>query len=133
MSNVVALPRRRRSADIVDEATAAGAPLPLHVMLVNLRYWHTEAERLTKSKDLSDIPLARMARAQAQRAATDAAPYVHAKLSNTIVSGDEEAPLTVQHERLLRFDRLTDQRATELLEALESGTMTLDDVNAEIA
>ena len=120
-NNVVPLlrPRRKNTRDIVAEAIDAGCPMPLSVMLENLDYWHGEALTLGSSNDPSDRALGRIARSQAQRCAVEAAPFVHPRLQNTVLSGDEDGgPIK---GRVYDINRLTDEQVTKLLEAVDAG------------
>jgi hypothetical protein len=111
MDNIVPLHRKKpRSSDLVQGAVDRGQPLPLEVLLNNLHYWWSESQRL----EPIDASLARIARHQAQRAAIEAAPYVHAKLSQQQISGDQEAPLEIQHVHRLSADELRGKSVKEL-------------------
>ena len=88
---------RIKTREAVDEAIASGGPIPLVVMLENLKYWHDQAVAFEASSSPDDKIHARIARANAQRCAEAAAPYVHARLANVAVGGDEEAPLRHVH------------------------------------
>lgn len=84
-----------------------GGVMPLEVMLDNMRYYHGQAqETLIRivagiGKDdatelLEEFKLNLSYRMKAQECAVDVAPYLHSKLSNVTVKGDEENPLTIQ-------------------------------------
>jgi hypothetical protein len=49
--NVVQFKPRLRPRDTVDAAIADGTPLPLEIMLENLRYWNNMAKELTSHLD----------------------------------------------------------------------------------
>jgi len=122
-----------RPRNVVDAAIAQGAPLPRTVMLENLQYWHTMATELSKSQNLEDRALSRIARANAQRAAESAAPYLHPKLSATMISGDEDAPIAIKHtHQNNRLASLTNEEAAQLLEKLERGQITISAIAQEL-
>ena len=63
-------------------------------------------------------------------AAEAAAPYVHPRLSSTTIGGDPENPVRVATANA--YARLTDEQATRFLDALTTGTMSLEQVDAAI-
>lgn len=92
---------------VADKALKEGV-MPIEVMLDNMRYFHGEAQSLL-TKVLAGIDEDEAAeelieaikalgsfRMKAQECAVDVAPYLHPKLSNVTVKGDEENPLTIQ-------------------------------------
>lgn len=104
MDNIVALKRRTKSRrDLIADAVDRGQPLPLTIMLDNLFFWVEETNRLEASTDPADRPIARIARHNAQRVAVDCAQFVHPKLSTQTIAGDEEQPLTVEHQHKVRL------------------------------
>jgi hypothetical protein len=129
-SNVVPLRRKPRTADIVADAVAQGRKLPLQIMFESMWALSDEVTRLESSDDPDDQLVRRVARERLFRAACEVAPYVHPKQSATVVRGDAENPIRVRHED--RFARLTDEMASRFLEALNAGTMTIEDVDAQL-
>jgi hypothetical protein len=91
-------------------------------MLENLRHWHDQALTLGSSGDPADRALGRIARSQAQRCAVEAAPFVHPRLANTILSGDEDGGPV----RVSRVDRLTDADVERLLAAADGGIPVIE-------
>jgi len=119
MDNVVDPKRRPKSRrDLLADATERGQPMPLVVMLDNLHFWVKEADRLEASVDPSDRPLARIARHNAQRVAVDCAQFCHPKLTTQVIAGDEENPLTIEHQHTMRLtpDDLKGKSIVELNE-----------------
>jgi hypothetical protein len=90
-------------------------------MLQNLSYWHDQALTLGSSDDPADRALARIARSQAQRCAVDAAPFVHPRLSNTTLSGDQDNPI-----RVSRVSLLSDAEVVRLLEIADAGGSVIE-------
>lgn len=90
---------------IADEAIAAGVT-PLEVMLDNMRFYHEKADVLLtailrgvseKKKPMELLEALKELgsfKAQAQSCAVDAAPYIHARLSASTISGE----ITHKHE-----------------------------------
>jgi hypothetical protein len=129
-SNVVPLRRKPRTADIVADAVAQGKKLPLQIMFESMWALSDEVARLESSDDPGDQLVLRVARERLFRAACEVAPYVHPKQASTTISGDPDNPVCVRHED--RFARLTDEMASRFLEALSVGTMTIEDVDAQL-
>jgi len=133
-NNVVPSPRRTkapRTSDLIARAIDQGKPLPLEVMLDTMWSLLDEAARLRASRDPGDQISARVFADRALATARDCAPYIHARLASTTVAGDTENPITIA--RADPFSRLDDATATKLLEALNSGAMTMDDALASIS
>lgn len=99
--------------DLSTRAIEAGV-LPLEVMLDNMRYYHGQAQELLM-KILADVDQGSLDQEEAvelveafkmlgsfrmksQACAVDAAPFLHAKLSNVTVKGDEDNPLTIKEQ-----------------------------------
>lgn len=94
--------------EVATKALEAGVT-PLEVMLENMRYFHGQAQELLQKiivnvdtdkleEDDRQALLESMKslgsfRKHAQECAVDAAPYLHAKLSNVTVQGDKDNPL----------------------------------------
>lgn len=117
VNKVVSLASKRRKhspRDIVAEGFERGQPLPLEVLLANLEHWYRETLRLEASGNPADAPLARIARQQSQRAAVDAAPYCHQKLSQRVIASDPEQPLKVDHQLRIDADALRGRGVQEL-------------------
>jgi len=133
-NNVVPSPRRTkapRTSHLIARAIDQGKPLPLEVMLDTMWSLLDEAARLRASRDPGDQISARVFADRALATARDCAPYIHARLASTTVAGDAENPITIA--RADPFSRLDDATATKLLEALNSGAMTMDDALASIS
>jgi hypothetical protein len=129
--NVVPLrPRKPRTADIVERATAEGKPLPLEVMLDAMWRLVDEAQRLEADGHPDDAIVARVTRDRLFRVAAEVAPYIHPRMASTVIAGDPDNPIKVTHEA--RFARLTDESAHRFLEAIKAGSMTIEDVDAEL-
>jgi hypothetical protein len=132
--NVAPLRQRARQKvrEDVDQALVDGAPAPLLVMLENLTHWHSEAHRLEASDDPADAVHARIARHNAQRAAEAAAPFVHARLANVAVQGDEDQPVRHEHTHRLDAKSLMGKSVTELgalyLKVVQGEPITTEDV-----
>jgi hypothetical protein len=131
--NVVPMPCRKKSrtSDIIAEAVDTGKPLPLEVLLKAMWRFLDDAGRLEASPDLGDQSIGCVFFDRALGLARDAAPFLHARLATTTLAGDAENPIRVA--RADPFARLDDATATKLLEALNSGTMTMDDALASIS
>ena len=131
-SNVVPLRPKPRASDIIKKALAEGRPLPLQVLLDAMWRLLDDAQRLESSGNPDDAIVARVTKDRALRLAAEAAPYVHPKQASTIIAGDEEGgPIRLAAED--RFARLTEERATRFLEAINAGSMTIEDVDAALA
>jgi hypothetical protein len=111
--------RRPSSRAAIDAEFADGCPLPIVVLLKNMRWWFEQAEHLAASSDPDDQMISRVCRTQAQRAAVDAAPFLHPKLQSTEITGEIEhihAPVIPSP-----FGHLTDEQAQHLLAKVEAG------------
>jgi hypothetical protein len=130
-TNVIPLRRKPRSADIIEQAIASGKKLPLQVMFDTMQRLLDEAERLESSNNTDDALIARVARDRLFRVAEAVAPFVHPKIAATIIAGDEEGgPIRLAAGD--RFARLTEGQATRFLEAINAGSMTIEDVDAAL-
>jgi uncharacterized protein YjiS (DUF1127 family) len=133
--NVVALRQKRfRPADIIEQAILSGRKLPLEIMLQHLWRLEDEAERLESSQNIDDQLVARVHRDRLFRVAEAVAPYVHGKIAQTIISGDETNPVRHTVEQRRTFDRLaamSDEQAQRLLDDVGAGKMTLDELHEE--
>jgi len=90
--------RKRGSANLKTQAIAVklaedGEILPLAVMVKTMRGLWAVARRPDGTLDMDKAK-------EACGIAYQAAPYMHAKLSNTTVKGDADSPLTIQ---VIRF------------------------------
>jgi hypothetical protein len=122
--NVVPISMRRRARDQLTTLLASGdKPLPLTILLENMWFWYSQAERLASSTDPSNEPLARIARSQSQRCAVEAAPFVHARLQSTTVSGDDDQPLRVEHSVRVRPEDLRGKSLKDLTDMYLALTM----------
>ena len=132
-NNVIPLPRRKkpRTSDIIAEAAANGKPLPLEVLLTAMWKFLDDAAVLETSPDPGDKSVGRVFFDRALRLAADAAPYLHSRLATTTLAGDSENPIAIA--RADPFARLTDEVATELLEKLQAGELTIDQINEQIS
>jgi hypothetical protein len=74
--------RNKKTVELIERVAATGK-MPLDVMLENMRHYYDAGDR-----------------ERAQGCATDAAPYLHAKLTSTEVSGGEEP---IVHEVVVRY------------------------------
>ena len=94
---------------IIAEATSRGV-LPLRVMIDNLEFFHIKAQELTgeimsrlKSSLQVDEELLKLMnslvniRMQAQQCAEGAAPYMHPKLANIMLSDDPDNPTATKN------------------------------------
>ena len=134
-----------------DEVIASGSS-PLDVMLGNMRFWHAEAQSLTKKlenfaqyvhravengeeidqdlvKDMmKKLDRMNMARDRAQTCAKDAAPYVHPRLASLVPKpegvgdGPSLPPLTLE----VVFDEVDKTSVTDL-PGSEKATTNPDD------
>lgn len=97
--------------EIADRAVAKGIT-PLEVMLDNMRFYYSEADKLCAKilamKDSTEETVLALKelcsfRKSAQECAVDAANYVHPKLTSVTVGGDPDNPLEMVHkiERVL--------------------------------
>jgi len=78
--------RNKKTAELLAQVEATGKQ-PLEVMLGNMRW----AADMVDS--LGSIPQATNYRKLAQEWAVDAAPYVHARLAQTTVGGEDGGPI----------------------------------------
>lgn len=76
----------RRSREVLAEAEATGAT-PLEVMLEAMRHHYAKSHRATKPNDKEK------ALAAAAMFAKDAAPYLHPRLSSSVLTGKDGGPL----------------------------------------
>lgn len=81
-------PKYSKKQEIIQQALAEGVT-PLDIMMDNARFYHAKYERLlreaTEACPEEMLPILKTmvdARTAAQGCARDAAPYIHAKLSN---------------------------------------------------
>jgi hypothetical protein len=132
-TNIIPMQRRkkRRTFDIIAEATANGKPLPLEVLLTAMWRHLDSAAVLEASKDPGDQVAGRVYFDRACRLASEAAPYLHPKQQSTTISGDAENPLQIA--RADPFASLTDETAAKLLEKLQAGELTIAQVHDELA
>jgi hypothetical protein len=133
-SNVVPIRTRKpKASDIIEHAILSGKKLPLTVMFERL--WDLEAEilRLEASDDFDSQVIARTTRDRLFRVAEAIAPYVHAKVQSTVISGDPDHPIVHEHSDRLRFESLTNESAQKFLDALNSGEMTMEEFNEAMA
>lgn len=89
----------------VDRRKAAeGGLMPLDVMLGNMRFFHAEAAALLAKASgienpgpeaIDTLKALFATRQQAQECAKDAAPYLHAKLQSTVLTGKDGGPVEV--------------------------------------
>jgi hypothetical protein len=128
-TNVLPLrkPRNASAADAVSRALASGKKLPLDLMLEQMWHLADETERLATSRHAEDHVMARVVRDRLFRVAAECAPYFHAKLANTVISGDPANPLQIENRD--RYARLTTEDATKYLAAIESGEMSIQQVH----
>jgi hypothetical protein len=91
-----------------------------------MRWWFEQAEALAVSADLDDQMVSRVCRSQAQRAAVDAAPFLHPRLSATEVTGEFEHTV---HAPLVHspFSQLSDEACRRLLEKVEAGELSIEE------
>lgn|SRR3990167_1209960 len=86
--------RNKRSEATIAKAAALGLD-PLDVMLENMMFYHRQAVEFGSTD----------ARKLAQECAADAAPYVHARLTASKVTGDAESPFQVLMRTVYENDR----------------------------
>ena len=128
---VSARPRKPRASDFIEKATAEGEPLPLEVLLDSMWSFLDQARRLESSRNPDDAILARIARLRALRVAEVAAPYVHPRMAaTTVAANDDASPVHVRPKD--PFASLSEAQATRYLDAISAGTMTIEQVDAEL-
>jgi hypothetical protein len=134
-TKVVPFPRHKklpRASELLARAVAEGKPTPLEVLLHSMWRLVDEATRLEASTNPDHAMIARVARDRAARAAAEVAPYCHAKIAATILTGDEDGGPVRIARAADRFADLTDEAAERFVRAIARGEMTIEDVDAEL-
>lgn len=124
----------KRTREIAEKAAEEGIT-PLEVMLDNMRFHHSKAERLLRGllqrgvKNAEDLGQAVEtfrqvcdSRVLAQNAAKDAAPFIHPRLQSIAHTGPAGGAIPHEHiHKFADFDKLKPAELAALYAALASG------------